>query len=279
MPESSRRAFTIRELLVVALCAIVIVSVFSLITIPSSRARINTKQAKDATMLRGIHQSWIVFSRENNGLLPTPGLMNRLPFQGVITPGRGEEDITQNTTANLYSMCIMANYFSPDLCVGPTEPSAKVAAFDTSTYDYKSYDATQRKLWDPNFKADLHVLSHVSYAHMPIAGELQSKHWRDTMDSNTAIVGNRGPLGGVHDPNSITNKIHRPYDKWSGNIVFSDNHVIVAHGFPTRPRPNGVGFQIAPECLPPGKPPPPTDAAITFTKEMVPLRGPVVQHD
>lgn len=277
MPESSRRAFTIRELLVVALCVIVLLFVTTAII--SSYRHVASKQAMDATYTRGIHQSWIVFSREFNGIYPTPGLLDRLPFNGVETPGRGEEDITQNTTANLYSMCIMANYFSPDLCVGPTEPSAKVAAFDTSTYDYKAYDATQRKFWDPNFKADLHVLSHVSYAHMPIAGEMQSKHWRDTMDTKQPIVGNRGPLGGVHDPNSITNKIHRPYDTWSGNIVFSDNHVFVCTSFPTRPRPNGVGFQIAPECLPPGTPPPPTDAAITFTKEIVPLLGPVVQHD
>lgn len=45
----------------------------------------------------------------------------------------------------------------------------------------------------------------------------------------------------------------------------------------TLPR-NGGGYQIAPECLPPGKTPPETDAAITFTKRMT-EQGPIVQHD
>jgi hypothetical protein len=274
--QSDRRALTIREVVVVLVC----IAALLVVTFVAGR---NARQQKmlvaDATQLSGIAQSFIVHSRNFQGIYPTPGLVDRLPVEGMgEVPGRGAEDITQNTTANLFSMCIMANYFTPEICVGPTESSSRAKIFsDAKGFNFAAYNATNNVFWDTNFKADLHVLSHVSYAHMPFAGNNKTKYWRDTLDSNMPIIGNRGPLGGVHDPNSITNKIHPPYDKWSGVIIFSDNHSQTTTTFPTLPR-NGIGYQIAPECLPHGKRPPETDAAITFTKQMT-EQGPIVQHD
>jgi type II secretory pathway pseudopilin PulG len=275
MQFSIRRAFTLRELITVLLCIVVLV-ILSSVAIP--RWLHEKRRVRDATQLRGISQAFIVHSRAFQGLYPTPGLLNRLPVNGLgKIPGRGTEDVTQNTTANLFSMCIMANHISPDLCVGTTEPSTRMSILNDDSFDYAAYSPANNVLWDTNFKADLHVGSHVSYAHMPIAGERQARHWRDTLDNTHPILGNRGPLGGVHDPKSITNKIHRPYDKWTGVIVFSGNHTQMATTFPTLPR-HGGGYQIAPECLPAGKNPPETDAAITVTKTMT-KQGPIVQHD
>ena len=184
-------------------------------------------------------------------------IVERLPVEILgRVPGRGAEDITQNTTANLFSMCIMANYISPEICVGPSEPSPRMAVFTGSNgYDYTAYDVTNGVYWDKDFKADLHMLSHVSYAHMVLAGERKLKYWRDTFDKSQPIIGNRGPLGGVTDPKSITNRIHRPFDKWTGVIVFSDGHAELLAAFPTLPR-NGGGYMIAPECLPQATPHP-----------------------
>jgi hypothetical protein len=275
MRVDSRRAFTLRELITVLLCMVLLVALIS-VAIPTWMHE--KRRVRDATQIRAIAQSFIVYSRQFQGVYPTPGLVNRLPVNrlGKI-PGRGAEDITQNTTANLFSMCIMANYFTPEICVGPTEPSPRVTIPSDDAFDYTAYSPANNVYWDTNFKADLHVLSHVSYAHMPIAGEGKAKHWRDTLDNTHPMLGNRGPLGGVHDPSSITNKIHRPYDKWTGVIVFSDNHTQLSTVFPTLPR-NGAGFLIAPESLPKGKTAPQSDAAITFTKQMT-KQGPIVQHD
>ena len=279
MRDCTRRAITIRELIIVIICLLIIAAVLMTIGRSPRGARARAKQLKDQTQITAIHKSFLSHARGFQGILPTPGLFDRLPVEGLgQVPGRGAEDITQNTTANLLSMCIMANYISPELCVGPSEPSPRVSVFaDPNGYDYAAYNAATNVFWDTNFKADLHVLSHVSYAHLPIAGDRKSKHWRDTFDGSQPIIGNRGPLGGVHDPNSITNKIHPPFDKWTGVIVFSDGHAELSTIFPTFPRIGG-GHQIAPECLPSGKKPPETDAAITFTKQMT-QQGPIVQHD
>ena len=44
------------------------------------KARATAKLQKDSTQIRGIHQSWLVFAREFNGILPTPGLIDRIAY-------------------------------------------------------------------------------------------------------------------------------------------------------------------------------------------------------
>lgn len=275
MNQFSRRAMSILEVVVIVACAAVLLCLFLANLAP--RHTHGGRRTKDATQIRGIHQSWVVYAKDFNGIFPTPGLERRLPFNGTTMPGRGEEDRTQNTTANLYSMCIMGNYFSPEMCIGPTEPSSRVVTHEDD-YNYEAYSPIHGVHWDAKFEADLHKTSNVSYAHMPLFGEMKLKHWRDTLDASHPIIGNRGPLGGVHDPNSITNKIHSPHSRWSGFIIPSDNSVNFTETFPTRPRAATIEYTIAPECLPNNRQPPSTDAVITFTKHM---RGsiPVVQHD
>ncbi len=84
---------------------------------------------KDASQLAEIHQAMVIFANEWGGLLPRPGLINRLPVEldGQLRqiPGRGEEDISLNTTANLYSSLIAQNYFAPTLVISPVERSPK----------------------------------------------------------------------------------------------------------------------------------------------------------
>ncbi|MFN0118426.1 MAG: hypothetical protein ACKVQC_09080, partial [Elusimicrobiota bacterium] len=115
------------------------------------------------------------------------------------------------------------------------------------------------------FSADLHVLSHVSYAHMPLLGENKLKNWRETLSTGWAVLGNRGPRGGVHDPNSITNRIHPPHDRWNGYIVYQDNHAKLVETFPNVTQVDEQGNTV-------------TEAAITFTKAVINGR-PEFQHD
>jgi hypothetical protein len=223
MLPTARFAFTQLDLLACVVCLLTGAAVVSIALgqIKGDDAPFNEKTIKDATQVRAVHQSWLTYAKEFQGLFPIPGLVNRLPVEGMgNVPGRGAEDITQNTTASLHSMMVMSNYYTADDLISPVERNPKVVRV-CAEYNYEVYNITDDVYWDPNFKADLAKISHVSFAHMPLVGERKAKQWRDTMDARFGVAGNRGPKDGTMDPDSVT---CGPHGNWAGNIVFQDNH-------------------------------------------------------
>ncbi len=256
--KRGKHGFTLVELLVVmAIIALLI----GLLLPALAKARAQAQLTKDQAQVKEIHQSWIVFSRELDGNLPTPGLIDRLPDPNIgETPGRGPEDLTMNTTPNLYSVCIMRHYFTPQMCFSPTEPSGRVIYKDDYKFTYydplgantdcQSSDLSPDCYWDPTFKAELLSQSNTSYAHMPIAGERKKRHWKDTMDSRFAMIGTRGVEDGSLDANiyyrSVTLEFHGGSKEWVGNVAFNDNHTERLDTF----FPEGLNYQIAGVTIP-----------------------------
>ena len=233
------RAFTLIELLVVmAIIALLI----GLLLPALAKARATAKLTKDTTQIRGIHQSWLVFAREFEGLLPTPGLIDRLPFNGVEEPGRGPEDEQQNDTARLHSACIMQNYYSPQLAVTPVEISGRVIIKDDFNFELYNAVPAVDVYWDDSFDADLTSESNTSYASMPIAGDRKKRQWKETLDSAWPILSNRGVKEGstadIDYNRSLTLEIHGSSKSWEGNICYNDNHCEVSKTF----KPEGVSY-------------------------------------
>jgi len=220
MRHDMRNGLTRIEVIVVLA---IVTTVIVLVLTSMFRIRSEPKWKRDEGHLRGIHQSMLIFAREFNGTFPVPGLIKRLPVErdGVKTfaPGQGEEDITQNTTANLFSVLIMNNYFPLEDCVGRTEPSDKVV-FDED-FNWDVYDPANNIHWDENFKADLQSESNVSYAHMPLFGERYRQLWRESLDESMPLLSHRGPKDG-NDPNTVTFRIMSPYNAWRGIVIYGD---------------------------------------------------------
>ena len=104
--------------------------------------------------------------------------------------------------------------------------------------------------------------------------------WTDVPDPAFAIIGNRGPLGGIENPESITYEIHGISEQWIGNICFNDNHIAVSNSFiPKGAEYIDTGGKLQPDNIfrfddgADG-----ADAILSFTK-MMNADGPELQHD
>jgi prepilin-type N-terminal cleavage/methylation domain-containing protein len=249
MKRTNKSGFTLIELLVV----IAIIALLLGILLPAlSKARAKARQVKDSTQLSQIHKSMATFASDQNGIFPTPGLIQRQQYNGGWVPGRGDEDFAANNHANLFSALIQQNFLSPQILVNPSEVNARVVI--DADYNYTEYKPLQGSFWDmapgyegssspdevgpSGFRADLDVESNTSYATMLINGQRKRKQWRDSLASDFVIMGTRGPgsnlgteqvVGGGGDGSvyeeSKTLGIFGGRSEFWANHVYNDGHV------------------------------------------------------
>lgn len=210
---AARAGFSIIGLLVSMACiavlfAILMTSLNKAVTGQGSQQAGTVRSFEDKMYLVAIYQSMLVHANDNKGVYIVPSDVS------------GSRDITQNTTANLFSAMVMQGYTPPHQLISGNEYSGYVD--EKMDYNFGAYSTAKKVYWDQTFQADLKNLSNVSFAHMPLFGERFDREWRSTMSSLTPLIGNRGPKDGVNDPNSFA--CGRD-GVWRGHIAFGDGHI------------------------------------------------------
>ena len=239
-----KRAFTLVELLVV----VAIIALLVGLLLPAlAKAQQTAKTVKDSNQIKQIHTAMVGRANETKGgRMPTPGLINRLSYNGQQIPGEGEEDFAQNKTQNLYSCCVAQQLFNTDILIGATEVSQVVKPY--TNYDYSQYKPASDKYWDPNMKAKIDAAPgadecHTSYAHQILCGLRKSQHWRNNLDSSRPHFSTRGIKNGVTTGDdyeqSPTLRLHGPQKSWEGNVCYGDTHM----EFTETMRPDGVFYE------------------------------------
>ncbi|MCP4834031.1 MAG: prepilin-type N-terminal cleavage/methylation domain-containing protein [Phycisphaera sp.] len=225
-----RQGFTLIELLVVMA---IIALLLGLLLPALAKARATARQVKDGTQLNQIYKGWLVQAVDNNqDSLPLPGLVNRVG----ANPGRGKEDLRQNTHDNLHAACITAEYYNPNITVSPSEASGNVIA--NPIYDIERYSPAQDVYWDDGvgrFRTDLDEVAHSSYGIMALTGERKARNWSNSLNSRHALIGNRGVEGSSYaDADYLSSKtlqIHGPRKGWVGNTCYGDGHTELHNTF------------------------------------------------
>jgi competence protein ComGC len=242
------RAFTVIE--VVAVVLVVLILAVLLLPALGRTDRGGSRQIKDSTQVRGIHQGMVLWSQNNKDIYPLPSLVD-LKDETVA-----EQGAAKDTTANIISLMMYNGFFSPELCVSPAEANANIRTCSDYAYSNPKTAVDPAKAsWDPAFSTDFtgKTPGNFSYGHMLPAGTRLEKDWTNNFDASRAAVGNRGPemkavaMEGAHaklgvaNPNTNTFLIHGGRTTWEGNIAYNDNHV----NFETRWDPEGTPYKDA----------------------------------
>ena len=230
---NSRFARGITAIEVVVVIVIVVVAVGLLLPYLGRTGHGNIRPLRDSTQVRGIHQGMVLWAQDHGDVYPLPSRID-LNNDTVAVEGRAKD-----TTANIISILIHANYFSPELCVSPAESNPAIRVHDAHSFAEPATAVNPKKaLWDPAFSADFTggKTGNLSYAMMLPADERLEKTWKNTFSATQAVLGNRGPLvTGVGAKKSgreytlaktsNTFLIHGGRTTWEGNIAYNDNHV------------------------------------------------------
>jgi hypothetical protein len=263
----ARKGFSLVGMLVTLVCIVVLFALLmqslnKAVTGEGSQHEGTVRSFEDKLYLVALYQSMAVGAVDNKGKYLVPSELS------------GSKDISQNTTANLFSAMVMKNYTTCKQLVSANEYSGYVEEY--LHYDFAGYEPNKRVFWDKGFQADLAKLSHTSFAHEPLFGKRFDREWRNTMNGRFPLLGNRGPKDGVDNPQSWS---YGRNGAWGGHVVYGDGHIDFINTFKpgllyeaadrTQAEDNIFAMESGPEG---------GDAILSFTNKLD-KNGPVLQHD
>jgi len=230
-----RAGFTIIELLVLILIALLIVAIL----LPSMGPKgSSSRHLKDATQLRGIHQAFGVWASSNDDKYPLPSAVD---VDNFTVPEFGR---AKDTTANIMSTLINEGFIIVELLISPLENNDRVQVYEG--YEVENIRGAvdpENALWDPKLSADFTSApgGNISYAHLIPQGK-RLDQWSSTYNGEQAIISRRGPriLSVEQVDNNVVTRFANPKSRttqafgdirssknawWSGNVAYNDNHV------------------------------------------------------
>lgn len=232
MKRTNRSGFTLIELLVV----IAIIALLISILLPAlGRVRANAKTLKCSTQLNQVHKAVVLWSQDRGNVYPQP--------QKISDATADKAAQTRNSTANIHSLLIYNNYYTPQILICPSEANQWVE--EHTEYDYGQGTDTEldtNDQWDWDFSCDItgatkskrtsKYYSNVSYANMAQFGSRYNKEWADSLNSSFAVFSDRGPGKGngksaddgkpnKADPSYLN---HGSRNAWAGNVMYNDGH-------------------------------------------------------
>ena len=212
------RSFTKLELLIILT---IITVLLAIIIVGVDRTLANARSQVDARQINTVHKGWLIAATEIDAVAPLPSL-------AVQHDSSSHEDFSLNHSANIYSLIIAWELFPPGNFISPHEVSDHVTEAD---YNYDAYDPTNDVYWAPAFVMHIEdpaIGANSSYAHIAAVGDRRDALRMAKSSSDVPILGTRGPDVTNLDPaeyhRSPTYRFSKPYDRWTGNIVFADNH-------------------------------------------------------
>ncbi len=217
--QPTRRGLTLIEVIIVIVLTIVALALVVLMLPVARPHHHHDHELTCATRVNQIHKGLILFAVDHNGRFPVPTSLSAETAALTVQPG--------NSSASLFSYMIFETYYSPEVVLCPSEPSPNVNV--KTDYRYGTPDDTDWNSawkWDPSFSGDITTPgANVSYVTQAILGERVKTQWRDSLDPDFAVAGDRGPKDGIWDAKSLTLLSHGRRDDWTGNVGFNDGSV------------------------------------------------------
>jgi len=248
-----RAGFTIIELLVLILIALLIVAIL----LPSMEPKgSSSRHLKDATQVRGIHQAFVAWASSNDDKYPLPSAID---VDNFTVPELGRN---KDTTANIMSLLVCEGFITTEMLVSPLENNNQVLFYEDYEIEYISGAINpEQALWDPKLSADFtsDAGGNISYAHL-IPDQSRLTMWGSTFRAEEAILSNRGPemrsverntdeiITHFANPTTRTTKFFSNSSSkdnwWSGNVGYNDNHVAFVNNLYTDNKPVGLADEF-----------------------------------